>query len=142
MKLSLNRSSTYSVRAYGPGQITLAIPERDRAGPSTDDAGTVLHGTEVVTTSLILSAEHIIADWPPQRWDEVREEHFEAVLALEPELILFGSGANLRLPPVALVRDVNARGIGLETMDTAAACRTFNILVAEGRHVVAALLMI
>lgn len=65
---------------------------------------------------------------------------FEQALALGPELVIFGSGARLSFPaPMALHRLFEAR-VGVETMDTAAACRTFNVLVTEGRRVVAALL--
>jgi uncharacterized protein len=62
------------------------------------------------------------------------------VLALEPELVIFGSGAMLRFPPPSLYRGLIDARIGLETMDSAAACRTYNVLAAEGRSVVAALL--
>ena len=58
----------------------------------------------------------------------------------EPELVVFGSGARLRFPSPALLRPLIDAGIGVETMDTAAACRTYNVLLAEGRSVVAALL--
>ena len=58
-----------------------------------------------------------------------------------PELVVFGSGTRLRFAPPALLRGLMARRIGVETMDTAAACRTYNILAGEGRRVVAALLL-
>ena len=64
-----------------------------------------------------------------------------ALLELEPELVIFGSGASLRFPAASLWRSLIARHIGFETMDTAAACRTYNVLAAEGRTVVAALLI-
>jgi len=63
------------------------------------------------------------------------------VLALKPELVIFGSGPRLRFVPPALLRSLIDSGIGVETMDTAAACRTYNVLVAEGRSAVAALLL-
>ena len=63
------------------------------------------------------------------------------MLALAPELVVFGSGARLRFPPPAWLQPLMARRIGVETMDTAAACRTYNVLAAEGRAVVAALLL-
>ena len=66
--------------------------------------------------------------------------HFDAVLALKPELVIFGSGARLRFVAPALYRSLIEARIGLETMDTAAACRTYNVLASEGRSVVAALL--
>jgi uncharacterized protein len=61
-------------------------------------------------------------------------------MALSPELIFFGSGARLRFPKPAILKALMARRIGFETMDTPAACRTYNVLLAEGRAVVAALL--
>ncbi len=78
--------------------------------------------------------------WPVERHEALTAAHFEAVLALEPEVVVFGSGARLRFAPPALLRALLERRIGVETMDTAAACRTFNVLAGEGRLVVAALL--
>jgi uncharacterized protein len=66
--------------------------------------------------------------------------HFEMALALGPELVIFGSGSRLRFVAPALYRSLIEARVGLETMDTAAACRTYNVLAAEGRSVVAALL--
>ena len=60
---------------------------------------------------------------------------------MKPELVIFGSGTRLRFPPPAFLRGLMDQRIGLETMDTLAACRTYNILAGEGRHVVAALLI-
>ena len=60
---------------------------------------------------------------------------------LKPELVIFGSGARLRFPPPAFLRSLMDARIGLETMDTLAACRTYNILAGEGRHVIAALIV-
>jgi uncharacterized protein len=78
-------------------------------------------------------------------WDAASREalagmHFEQVLALKPELVIFGSGARLSFVSPALYRCLIEARIGLETMDSAAACRTYNVLAAEGRSVVAALL--
>ena len=58
---------------------------------------------------------------------------FEAVAALSPELVVFGSGVRIRFPRPAWIRPLVERRIGIETMDTAAACRTYNVLLAEGR---------
>ena len=66
--------------------------------------------------------------------------HFARLAELRPELVLFGSGARLRFPAPALLKPLIDARIGIETMDTAAACRTYNVLLAEGRSVVAALL--
>jgi uncharacterized protein len=79
--------------------------------------------------------------WPVERFDALATAHFDAVLALKPELVVFGSGERLRFAAPALLRGLIERRIGVETMDTAAACRTFNVLAGEGRCVVAALLL-
>jgi uncharacterized protein len=75
-----------------------------------------------------------------ERFDALSERHFAALADLAPELVIFGTGARLRFPAPALLRPLIERGIGVETMDTAAACRTYNVLLGEGRAVVAALL--
>ena len=73
-------------------------------------------------------------------FESLASDHFARIAALKPELVIFGSGARLRFPAPALLRPLIDAGIGVETMDTAAACRTYNVLLAEGRSVVAGLL--
>ncbi|MEO5573854.1 MAG: MTH938/NDUFAF3 family protein, partial [Gammaproteobacteria bacterium] len=75
-------------------------------------------------------------------FDDLTAAHFDRVAILRPELVLFGSGARLRFPLPALTANLLNQGIGVEVMDTGAACRTYNILINEGRNVAAALLMI
>ncbi|MEP7280587.1 MAG: Mth938-like domain-containing protein [Rubrivivax sp.] len=79
--------------------------------------------------------------WPPHSFDALEPAHFDALALPGTAVVIFGSGARLRFPPPALWRGLIARGIGVEAMDTAAACRTFNVLAGEGRNVVAALLV-
>jgi uncharacterized protein len=79
--------------------------------------------------------------WAPVTFEQLQPEHFEAVTRLDAAVVIFGSGARLRFPPAAMLRSLIQRGVGVETMDTPAACRTYNVLAAEGRQVVAALLM-
>jgi uncharacterized protein len=70
-----------------------------------------------------------------------RRARFEQALTLQPELVIFGSGPRLRFVSASLLRGLIDRRIGVETMDTAAACRTYNVLAGEGRAVLAALLL-
>lgn len=79
--------------------------------------------------------------WPCARFEDLRPEHFAQLAEHDTELILFGSGQRLRFAPPAWMQPLMARRIGVETMDTAAACRTFNILTGEGRNVIAALIL-
>lgn len=92
--------------------------------------------------SLIITAEHVQTDWPPQRFEELQPRHFSEIVEWGPEIVLIGTGARLRFPGPEIRRMFLDAQIGLEIMDTAAACRTYNIITMEGRRVAAALLMI
>ena len=91
--------------------------------------------------SLIVPWSGAVQAWPPTRFETLEAAHFELLLALRPELVIFGSGARLRFPAPALLRALIERRIGVETMDTPAACRTYNVLATEGRNVLVALLL-
>ena len=91
--------------------------------------------------SLLVPWHGTVLAWGPRRFEQLDAAAFEQMLALRPELVIFGSGARLRFAAPALMRSLIARRIGVETMDTPAACRTYNVLVSEGRQVVAALLL-
>ncbi len=101
--------------------------------------GVVVNG-QTYTHSVIVAWEGGVRDWGVPAFESLSEAHFEALAAQRPELVIFGSGTRLRFPHPSLLRTLMARGIGVETMDTPAACRTYNVLLAEGRSVVAALL--
>ena len=96
----------------------------------------------LVSESLILTSRQVITEWEPNKLIELTEAHMAMVLNLDPELVLLGTGAKQQFPAMEILATFHRAQIGIEIMDTAAACRTFNILVAEGRHVAAALLMI
>ena len=106
-----------------------------RHGPD----GVIVNGVEH-RTSVLVPASGEVVTWPVASFASLTEAHFEAIAALTPELVIFGSGPRIRFPHPSLLRPLIARRIGIETMDTAAACRTYNVLLAEGRAVVAALL--
>jgi uncharacterized protein len=82
-----------------------------------------------------------ITPWGQAGFDGLTLADFDRLADLQPELIIFGSGPRIRFVPPALLRNLMARRIGIETMDTAAACRTYNVLAGESRKVVAALLL-
>jgi uncharacterized protein len=92
--------------------------------------------------------QSVLVPWrgEPRPWllaslAELTAGHFQAVQGLAPELVIFGSGPRLQFVPAGLYRGLIEARIGIETMDTAAACRTYNVLASEGRSVVAALLV-
>lgn len=89
---------------------------------------------------LIVLPQQLIAAWAPASFDELTAEHFTKLSELGMEIILLGTGAKQRFPHPRLTRALMEKRIGLEVMDTGAACRTYNILVSEGRSVAAALL--
>lgn len=91
--------------------------------------------------SLVLPWEGEVFAWNAAGFEQLDASHFERIAALAPELVIFGSGSRIRFPRPEWLRSLVERGIGLETMDTGAACRTYNVLVGEGRSVVAALLI-
>ena len=82
--------------------------------------------------SCLISAERLINDWRPQTLEELTEADLEAVFAMQPEIVVIGSGPRQQFPGPRLLAAIHARGIGCEVMDTGAACRTYNILVSEG----------
>ena len=106
-----------------------------RHGPG----GVAVNGTEY-THSLVVPWSGPVMDWSVAAFDLLAAEHFARLAALKPELVIFGSGPRLRFPKPAWLQPLMALRIGVESMDTAAACRTYNVLLAEGRAVVAALL--
>jgi uncharacterized protein len=91
--------------------------------------------------NLIILPDRVIEDWQAITFEQLTAEHFEFMLPLQPEIVLFGTGATLRFPHSSLTKALIASKIGVEVMDTSAACRTYNILTAEGRRVAAALLI-
>jgi len=99
-----------------------------------------INGTRY-TRSLLVTPDRLVDDWPATDFASLSTEHFEQFLALKPDLVLLGTGATLRFPRPELARSLHAARIGLEVMDNAAVCRTYNILLAEGRNVVAAVLL-
>ena len=98
-------------------------------------------GTQHLTRSCIVTAERLITDWEPQTFAELTPAHLAPLLELAPELVLLGTGPTQRFATAAVIGELATRGIGVEAMQLGAACRTFNVLVQEGRRVAAALFL-
>ena len=105
------------------------------------EGGRVWINARALDYSVLVPWQGEVQPWGVAQFDDLAGTHFERILALQPELVIFGSGERLRFAPPALWRALIERRIGFETMDTAAACRTFNVLSSERRAVVAALLL-
>jgi uncharacterized protein len=105
------------------------------------EKGMIKVGDQTVTENVILFRDTIRRGWHTDDVRNLKEEDLADLIAEEPEIILFGSGWQSTLPPRELVFALARKGIGFETMSTPAACRTFNILVSEGRDVAVALVI-
>ncbi len=92
-------------------------------------------------SSVVVLPERLINPWDASGFDALAPAHFEFLAGLGVQIVLLGTGPRLRFPAPALQRIVLTTGTGLEVMDASAACRTYNILAAEGRSVAAAILL-
>jgi uncharacterized protein len=91
--------------------------------------------------SVVVLPERVIADWAPASFDALTADHLALLVDLEREIILLGTGARLRFPRPEILKPLIQAGIGVEVMDVQAACRTYNILMAEERKIAAALVL-
>ncbi len=115
-------SGAYRVTGYGSGYVAV--------------------NGERHTGSLVITPQRVIADWKPQSFGDIDAAAFSVLDSLEVEIVVLGTGASQHFLDGEVLGALGARRIGLEIMDTAAACRTYNILMAEGRTVAALLLPI
>ncbi len=121
MKLQPDKPDVQTLTAHGPGWVAI--------------------DNERVERSVVIGSRGERFAWNCATFDDLGAEHFAQLATLGVETVIFGSGMRLRFPQPVWLRPLIAQRIGLETMDTAAACRTYNILAGEGRHVLAALLV-
>ena len=124
MKFHADKPDTLSISAIGDGWVAINGERHEK--------------------SLVVTSSGQVLPWACARFEDLAAPHFDDLAGLmpePPELVLFGSGERLRFARPALMRGLIEQRIGVETVDTAAACRTFNILAAEGRRVVAVLIV-
>lgn len=94
-----------------------------------------------LTESFVLLPDQPIQVWPVAADEPLKPQHFSTVIEHQPELVVLGTGAGLRLPHPEVYGALLSREIGLEAMTTAAACRTYNLLAQDGRNVAACLIL-
>jgi len=122
MKFNLaDEGDNYIIRSYDPGEVLINEYRH--------------------TKSVIVTPKQVISDWPPQTFEQLTPGHFLTLADLKPQLVILGTGDTQQFPDPALYAALIDQGVGVEVMATPAACRTYNILVAEGRKVAAALLL-
>jgi len=90
--------------------------------------------------SIAVKADEVRIDWPVADFESLSEAHFDYFIQFKPDVLLLGTGSRQRFPDPRLYRSLTDAGVGVECMDTPAACRTYNILVVEDRKVIAAIL--
>lgn len=104
------------------------------------DGYVVVNGRRL-ETSLVVVPDQLLPDWEVAHFSDLKPEHFTSLVDLRPEMVLLGTGPRQHFPHPSLYADLIRAGIGVEIMNTGAACRTYNILAAEGRRVAAALIV-
>jgi uncharacterized protein len=105
------------------------------------EEGVILVNGSPKTGSFIISLETLIEDWSPAHIDDLRTQHIQPLLQLQPELVLIGTGVTLKFPALEHYAALIQHNIGVEVMDSSAACRTYNVLLGEGRKVAAGIIM-
>jgi uncharacterized protein len=121
MKFHLSTGEGHVITGVGPGWIRVDVRE--------------------YRENIVMTPEAIAPGWAQRGFDQLDASDFDALVALAPEIVLLGTGSTQRFPHQRILRALTEARIGVEVMDTPAACRTFNILAAEGRKVAAALLV-
>lgn len=121
MKIQPDVIRVQAISGYGPGWIGF--------------------GNEKITVSVVIGSRGERFNWACNRFEDLTEEHFAQLAAMDTDLIIFGSGDRIRFPKGSWIKPLIDKQTGIETMDTQAACRTYNILAGEGRNVAVALLL-
>lgn len=126
MKLHLTTAENhYLITGYGVG----------------DDGNFVEINKQRYAQNLIVMADKLIFDWQATDFSNLSEAHFAQIVALKPEVVLLGTGEKHQFLHPKIFQNLTMQGIPLECMTTVAACRTYNILMSEGRNVAAMLLL-
>ena len=119
-------------------QINLEQPDSHSIQAYSDD--TLKINDNWYTQNIVVNKESIIPDWTSKSIQDIQITDIDAILALEPEIIIFGHNSRDAFPSNTLVAEVAKQRIGLESMSIAAACRTYNVLLGENRKVVLAII--
>ena len=117
-------------------QLILERPDYEFSLRGADGASAQVND-RILRRSFIVAPDALVEDWPVPEAAALQVGDLEPMLALNPELLVLGTGARQVFPPAAVLGACLARGIGIEVMDNAAAARTYSILAGEGRRVVA-----
>ncbi|NOY62279.1 MAG: hypothetical protein GXP10_03830, partial [Gammaproteobacteria bacterium] len=125
----------YAINAYSAGELIITPPfgvDCD-ALPGEKASSDALDRRRTLRQSAIITLHEMVGDWPPQTFSELQAQHLAQLIPLKPELVLLGTGPSCQIPATALTAPLIEAGIGVEFMDTGAACRTYNLLTFDGR---------
>jgi len=137
-------TAAYTIRSYEIGEIVVFEPI------STDKSSSPLENNQQrgntgllkLKNSFIITPEKLLEKWNVENPHSLTKNHLQTIADLKPELVILGTGVKLHFPATEDYLFLQQQGIGVEIMDTAAACRTYNFLIADGRNVAAGLFMI
>ncbi len=133
----------YVIKSYQSGIVRIVQPVTPQllleADNEPDKINELRHFD--VNKSAVITTDTLIDNWPPRSVDELKHEHMEIILNLNPEVVLIGTGEHTVWPHPEIMSPLIQRGIGYEVMTTPAACRTYNVLMHEARNVAAALMI-
>ena len=132
MKFTLDTAKGILIHSCQQGQVVLKVPNEEPGKPPVED---------IWSSSLILGHGDRAVNWHALDILQLTREHFELVWQIHPDIVLLGTGQKLNFPDISIREMFGIEGIGLEVMDTGAACRTYNVLTAEGRNVMAYLVV-
>jgi uncharacterized protein len=122
-------------------KLEIEVPHQDLYRIESYTSSTICINGEQRTSSLIISPHVLIDTWSPQSFADIASQHIEQLIQLHPEIIILGTGRQWHFPTPQIFAQIRQLGIGFEAMDTGAACRCYNLLMGEGRNVVAGLIM-
>ena len=105
------------------------------------EAGRIRIRGQLFERPLLVMADHLQPDWPPTCIAELSSQHLREIVTLKPNVVILGTGERQQFPDPRTFIPLMDAGIGYEVMDTAAACRTYNVLLSEGRKVLGAFLL-
>ena len=135
-----SNTENYIIRAYAPGEV-IVTPPKDLAektelieDPRFGDQPIAL---EILTSSFFIMPRVLNKEYSPKQYSDLSANEFVGISEYEPEIVLLGSGNSLQWPAKGVRESLLEKNIGVEVMDSGAACRTYNILMAEQRHVAA-----
>lgn len=134
MKFTREQSEElYTVHAFSEEEAILNVPHPVEG---RDEEGRL-----ALAASFVITPNRLLQEWPPAALEQLSAAHLADLKSLEMEVLLLGTGRQIRFPAAGQMAALVELGVGYEVMDSAAACRTYNILAGEGRKVVAAVIM-